>query len=345
MRILVVGQGIAGTVLAWTLRRRGADVRVSDADFPHRSSSIAAGIINPVTGKRYVKTWRYDDFSPFAKTTYQAMEAEWGVPLWHDQTILRLLETPQAANDWSARMADPDYAGLLGERPDAGPWSDLLVPGDAVGEIRGAARVDFGALMQAFRTETQSAGIFLSQKITPDDTTQAFRDYDCVVFCEGYRGSQNPFFPDLPWQLAKGEAMLLRLLHPQAALIREMIKKTLLLAPLGNGLFWAGASYNWAFEDNGPTGNEQGFLEERLVRFLRAPYEIVQRMGGVRPTVRDRRPFLGVSPTDSNVFIFNGLGTKGALLAPFWAAHLADHLLEGRALERAVDVRRVALGQ
>jgi glycine/D-amino acid oxidase-like deaminating enzyme len=91
MRCLIVGQGIAGAVLAWTLQRRGVVVHVADADFPHRSSSIAAGIINPVTGKRYVKTWRYDDFFPVAKSVYQTMEAQWGVPIWHDQTILRLL--------------------------------------------------------------------------------------------------------------------------------------------------------------------------------------------------------------------------------------------------------------
>lgn len=340
MRCLIVGQGIAGAVLAWTLQRRGVVVHVADADFPHRSSSIAAGIINPVTGKRYVKTWRYDDFFPVAKSVYQTMEARWGVPIWHDQTILRLLETPQETNDWSARLAAPDYADLLGERRDAGPWTDMLLPSISVGEIRGAARVDFSKLMQAFQAEARAAGLFLAQKITPDAAVRMADDYDCIVFCEGYRGSENPFFPNLPWQLAKGEAMLLRLKHTHAAQALEMVKKTLLLAPLGNDLFWAGASYNWTFEDDGATNSEQNFLEERLAAMLRAPYEVVQRMGAVRPTVRDRRPLLGASPIHANLFIFNGLGTKGALLAPYWAAHLADHLLEGMPLDRAVDIQR-----
>lgn len=340
MRILVVGQGIAGTVLAWTLRRRGADVQVADADFAHRSSSVAAGIINPVTGKRYVKTWRYDDFFPVAKTAYQAMQAEWGIPVWHDQTILRLLETPQETNDWAARVAAPDYADLLGERRDTGPWAEMLAPGFAVGEIRGAARVDFGTLLRAFWAETCSSGFFWDKKITPDEALRLTADYDAIVFCEGYRAWENPFFPNLPWQLAKGEAMLLRIRHPHAEQVREMVKKTLLLAPLGAGLFWAGASYNWTFEDNGPTAAEQDFLEERLAPFLRAPYEVVQRMGAVRPTVKNRRPFLGASPAHPSLFIFNGLGTKGALLAPYWAAHLADHLLAGTALDKEVDVRK-----
>ncbi len=339
MRILVVGQGIAGTVLAWTLRRRGADVWVADADFPHRSSSIAAGIINPVTGKRYVKTWRYDDFFPVAKTVYQTMQAEWGVHIWNDQSILRLLENPQERNDWSARMADPEYSELLGERPDAGAWAGHLTPGFTVGEIRGAARVDFGTLLATFRKLAVSEGFFLSEKMHPEDAASLAGAYDCIVFCEGYRGVDNPFFPNLPWQLSKGEALLLRLKNgPYPA---EMLKKTMLMAPLGGDLYWAGASYNWTYEDNGPSEAEQDFLEERLRHFLQSPYEVVLRMGAVRPTVRDRRPFLGASPIQSNVFIFNGLGTKGALLAPYWAAHLADHLLAGTALDREVDVRRV----
>lgn len=338
MRILIVGQGIAGTVLAWTLRRRGADVRVVDAGFPHRSSSIAAGIINPVTGKRYVKTWRYDDFFPVARSVYQAMEAEWGRRIWHDQVILRLLENPQECNDWSARIADPEYAGLLGERPNAGAWAEHLAPGYAVGEIRGAARVDFGALLAAFQEFARSTGIFLPQNLRPEEGVSLSGDYDCIVFCEGYRGMENPFFLSLPWQLSKGEALLIRLKN--APYPSEMLKKTLLLAPVGDNLYWAGASYNWTYEDNGATDSEQNFLEERLRHFLRTPYEVVQRMGAVRPTVRDRRPFLGASPVQSNIFIFNGLGTKGALLAPYWAAHLADHLLGGSPLDREVNVRR-----
>lgn len=338
MRVLVVGQGIAGTVLAWTLRRRGVQVQVADADFPHRSSSIAAGIINPVTGKRYVKTWRYDDFFPVARATYQTMQAEWGMPIWHDQTILRLLETPQEANDWSVRMAMPDYADLLGERPDAGPWADLLTPAFTIGEIRGAARVDFSALMSAFRAEALAAGFFLPQKITPDEAVRRAPDYDAIVFCEGFRAADNPLFPNLPWQLAKGEAMLLRLQHPQAAAVQGMVKKTLLVAPLGADRFWVGASYNWTFEDDGATDSEQTFLEERLRQMLRVPYEVVQRMGAVRPTVKHRRPFVGASPAFPNIFIFNGLGTKGALLAPYWAAHLADHLMAGTALAAEVDI-------
>jgi hypothetical protein len=34
------------------------------------------------------------------------------------------------------------------------------------------------------------------------------------------------------------------------------------------------------------------------------------------------------------------LGSKGGLLAPYWAAQLAAHLLEGAPLEPDADIRR-----
>ncbi len=343
MRVLVIGQGIAGTVLAWTLRQRGVQVHVADAAHPHQSSGVAAGIINPVTGKRFVKSWRFDDFYTLAQSAYREMEQALGVRIWHDHSILRLLETPQEKNDWALRMATPEYGALLGERADAGAWAPVLAPGFSVGVIRNAARVDFSMLMQQFRRLALQEGWLTPEQWSTQTarTRVAAGDFDAVVFCEGYRAALNPLFPGLAWQLSKGEAMILRFRAPQAAHIHtEMLKKTMLLAPLGDGLFWAGASYNWAYDDDGPSEAEQAFLEARIRPMLAVEYEVVRRMAAVRPTVKDRRPFLGESPIERKAFIFNGLGTKGALLAPFWAAHLADHILEGKALDREVDIQR-----
>lgn len=64
MRFLIVGQGIAGSVLAWTLLQRGAKVQLADPKLRSSSSRVAAGIINPVTGKRFVKSWNFDLFYP-----------------------------------------------------------------------------------------------------------------------------------------------------------------------------------------------------------------------------------------------------------------------------------------
>lgn len=340
MRILVVGQGIAGTALAWALLRRGASVHVADGDLPHPASTAAAGLINPVTGKFYVKTWRYDDFFPVARRFYADLEAALGIRIWSEVRVLRVLDTPKAANDWNARSGDPAYAVLLSTCIHAGPWQPLVRYSGLWGETRGAARVDFPRLLSAFRAHLLRQGLFFSKKITPEAAADAAPDYDAVVFCEGWRGSLNPFFPDLPWRLTAGEALLIRPAPPAAVSLRDVLKKNLLFIPLHDGLVWAGATYrHWQPTDPVPTPDTAA-IEEELRQLLQMPFEVVDVASGIRPTVRDRRPLMGSSAQRSDFFIFNGLGTKGALLAPYWAEHLAQHLLEGSALSPEVRLDR-----
>ncbi|HMX39584.1 MAG TPA: FAD-dependent oxidoreductase, partial [Saprospiraceae bacterium] len=166
------------------------------------------------------------------------------------------------------------------------------------------------------------------------------RQYDRVVFCEGYRSAHNPYFPALPWQIAKGEALILRFADPGAARLTEMLKKTVTLVPLGDGTCWAGGSYQWHYPDLNPSAGERDYLLAHLRGMLAAPFEVVGQVAGIRPTVRDRRPLLGESPLGRNVFLFNGLGTKGALMGPYWAEHMAAHLLEGLPLDAEVTLSR-----
>lgn len=336
----MVGQGVAGTLLAWSLLRRGAQVRVADGDLPGASSSVAAGIINPVTGKRFVKSWRFEQFFPMARAVYGQLEQELSLSIWQEKPIVRLLATPEEANDWALRCAMPDYVDYLAELPDAGGWSPLVPPGFRFGAIRRAARVELAALLTAFRRRLTEGGLFLGKKLDYAEVGRLAADYDHVVFCEGYRAEDNPFFPLLPWQIAKGEALLLRFADPRAAQMTDMLKKTMTLVPLGDGTFWAGGSYQWHYPDLEPSAGERDFMLRHLREMLAAPFEVVGHVAGVRPTVKDRRPLLGQSRLNPKFFIFNGLGTKGALLAPYWAEHLAGHILEGKPLDAEVDASR-----
>ncbi len=339
-KILVIGQGIAGTLLAWSLLRRGAVVHLADGDLPGGASSVAAGIINPVTGKRFVKSWRFEAFFPVARAVYRELEQTLGITVWREKPIVRLLATPEEANDWAVRCAMPDYADYLGELPDAGAWSGFVKPGFRFGTIKQAARVEFGPLLAAFRRSMVERGLFLEKSLDYLEVERLAVDYDHIVFCEGYRAQANPFFPDLPWQIAKGEALILRFADPQAAHISDMLKKTMTLVPLGDGTFWAGGSYQWHYPDLAPSAGERDFMLRHIREMLAVPFEVVDHVAGVRPTVKDRRPFLGQSRVHSKVFIFNGLGTKGALLAPYWAEHLAAHILVGKALDAEVRYER-----
>lgn len=342
MKILVIGQGIAGSMLAWTLQQRGVQVHVADGNLAGASSIAAAGIINPVTGKRFVKSWRLDEFFPVAQAAYQAIEQAFQVRIWSEQPIVRLLAKPEESNDWATRCALPDYATHLSESDAAADWAGLIKPGFRYGVIRRAARVNFPVLMAALRQQAIAEGRFWDKSIEYHTVETLAREFDGVVFCEGYRGQTNPYFPYLAWQIAKGEALLIRFLEESVPFIGQMLKKTMTLVPVGENLFWAGGSYQWHYPDLSPSESEKAFILQHLKDMLAVPFEIVDHWAGVRPTVKDRRPLLGRSSIHPKVFIFNGLGTKGALLAPFWAEHFSDFLLDRKPLEKEVDIRRFA---
>ncbi len=344
MKIFIIGQGIAGTLLAWALRQRGVQVTIADGHLPGSASAVAAGIINPVTGKRFVKSWRFDEFFPVARAAYQALEQELDVSIWHEQSIVRLLASAEEANDWSLRCGQPEYTDFLRELPDGGAWQPFVPPGFRFGLIRQAARVTFAPLLSAYRKQAISEGFFQEQKIDYQGVEKILSTYDRVVFCDGYRSAAHPLWSYLPWRPAKGEALLIRFgQNLPVARLHEMLKKTTLLVPFGDGLFWAGASYQWYYPDLLPSQAEGDLLLQHLRSMLAVPFEVVDHVAGVRPTVKDRRPFLGWHPEHSRIGIFNGLGTKGALLGPFWAVHFAEHILDGTPLDGEVDVRRALL--
>ena len=109
--------------------------------------------------------------------------------------------------------------------------------------------------------------------------------------------------------------------------------------PVGENIFRVGATHEWDFTDENPSENARQFLEEKLNRLLTLPYSVVDHKAGIRPTVRDRRPLLGRHREHKNVYLFNGLGTKGVQLSPFMAHHFAEFLNGGR-LDPEVDIRR-----
>lgn len=328
-KMLIIGQGIAGTLLAWELRKRGAMVDILDGNLPGASSIAAAGIVNPVTGKRYVKSWRFEEFYPVARQTYRELEELMQIPLWEERPILRLLATPEETNDWSIRCAQPDYVGFLSESSHAGNWGPLLKPGYHYGLIHQAGRVNLPLLVQAFRQFAINNGFFREETWRTDLQEDLFSSYDKVVFCEGWRGESNPLFPQTPFRVSKGEALLLRFPGiAQEHLPSQMLKKTVLIAPLGNGIYWAGSTYRWFFPDTQPGEEGKTFLLDYLHEMLDAPFDILDQLAGIRPTMIDRRPVVMQSPVNSNAFMLNGLGTKGALLAPYFAAKLATQLLQ-----------------
>ena len=81
-------------------------------------------------------------------------------------------------------------------------------------------------------------------------------------------------------------------------------------------------------------------MENQLNKILQVSFKVVDQKVGIRPTVKDRRPLLGMHSEYKRLGIFNGLGTRGIMLAPYFANHFVDHVYNGGKLNSQVDILR-----
>lgn len=343
---IIVGQGLAGTLISYNLLKAGKKILVVDQEHKGSSSKIAAGLINPITGRRFVKSWMVEKLLPVAKEQYTALETLLDIPIFHSRNIIRALFNSREENDWLVRTGEPGYGQFMADEATMEDFLEVTEPAYSYGELLQSAQVDVPLLIEKFRAYLLEGESLLSEQFDFEqliikEEQLSYRGISAkkVIFCEGYQGQNNPYFSYLPFNPAKGEILIIRI--PNAN-FKKLFKHRIFIAPLGNDHYWVGATNDWDFGDDQPTAEARSFLLERLQDVLKIPFSVVTHQAAIRPTVKDRRPFIGVHPNYSNLVIFNGLGTKGASLGPYWAAHLAEVLVKNSNLEDSVNIKRFA---
>lgn len=315
-------------------------------DYPHqgRTSDIAAGLVNPVTGRRIAKSWRFEELSAFAKLTYQDLEAKLDVKLWNDRTILRALHSVFDENEWMRRGAFPEFQSFMSDDPDMTEFKGRIKEPHAWGELLQCAQVAMPVLVSAWREYLVKQGLYFQdnfdyQSLVIENGRVTYGDLSAkkLVFCEGAKALDNPYFNELPFLVTKGELLIVKIPGCQ---FQRILKHNIFLVPLGGDNYWVGSTSRYEFEGPNPTESGREWLLSELDKTLDVPYEVVKHLAGIRPTVADIRPFLGLHKAHPELAIFNGLGTKGALLGPFFAKQMADFLLGKGQLELEVDIQR-----
>ncbi len=340
---IIVGQGLAGTLLAHQLLKNDKRILVFDPGKENAATHVAAGIINPVTGRRYVKSWRIDELLPFAKKTYLELEQLLDISIYHPRQIIRTLFNAREENDWLLRTAEPGYIPYLSDSSELGEYEASTEPAYNYGEIRHSAQVNISKLSTSFGEMLSQKGMLkrdafdFNELVFEDKLLYKGYHAKMIVFCEGSQAVNNPFFNYLPFRGAKGEVLIVKI---QNAEFEKILKHRIFIVPLENDTYWIGSTYDWNYENELPTQKGAEYLTERLSEVLKLPFEIIRHVAAIRPTVKDRRPFLGVHPDFPRLGIFNGLGTKGASLGPYWAKHMTEFLLNNAPLDDEVNILR-----
>lgn len=325
---------------------RGESVLVVDNDYASSSSTVAAGLINPVTGKRLVKTVGVDACLPLARESYHALENKLGIALLVDKPMLRLFHSQQERDRWQQRLQEPGYQAYLGEVVEASQLPAPIYASHGGGRQLQTAYLRTEPLLHGLRDWLQQQGSYCQAQfdytaLQMEGESVVWRDVHArrVIFCEGYKGAQNPWFGWLPFQPAKGEFLTLR---SSEALPDLIINSGRWIMPRDDGLYRAGASYDHQQLDENTTTEAREMLLAALPTFLAAApeFEVVAQQAGVRPTTSDRQPFIGFHPRYPQMSIFNGFGSKGSLLIPWHVERFVERLLDDAPLPSTIDVAR-----
>ena len=341
---LIVGQGLAGTLLAHFLEQNGASFCIFDDENAHSSSQIAAGLINPITGRRFVKSWMMDELLPFAKETYHHIEKILDIKLYYQHNIVRALFSAGEENDWFARSAIPEYAPYIQDPADIADFLPYVHPTYSYSEINHSARIHIALMQRRYKMRFQEKKqwvqeIFEHQLLKYTDEGIEYKQWKAkkIIFCEGAKAKENPFFNYLPFMCDKGEILLVKIPNVK---FDKIYKHKVYLIPYEADTYWVGASVRWDYTNDLPTEEGKKELIEKLEKAITVPYAIIDHQAAIRPTVRDRRPFIGQHPRHKSLFLFNGFGTKGTSLAPYWAAHFVRHLLNDQPLSKEISISR-----
>ncbi|GAB4151125.1 MAG: FAD-dependent oxidoreductase [Planctomycetaceae bacterium] len=330
--VCIIGQGIAGTTLAWQLHWNGQRVAIVDPHKPVTASRIAAGLMTPITGQRLVKHARYHEDYNFAVGFHRKVERETNSSFLHEKAALRLFVSHEERQLFEEK-ATRDFAGSV-KRVNSLDGHTALNMRHGGFEMSPAGRLNVSRYLDVSRQFFEQRQTFFQAEIDlPDDlslseTSVAIPklelEADRLVFCQGFASIDNPWFGAIPFDAAKGEILTVRIPGLKS---RQVVHRGVWLAPCKEDLFRVGATYDRAHFNETPTPAGRAELCRRLENLLRVPYEIVDHRAAVRPIIQGKQPRMGFHPERKRLGILNGLGSKGALMAPRLAARFVEALM------------------
>ncbi len=339
---LIVGLGLAGTSLCEQLEKQNKTFKVI-SDTSQTSSIVAGGLYNPVILKRFTMAWNAKEQLHLAKSFYESLESKFHIKLNYKLRIIRRFASIEEQNLWFVACDKPLLKDFLSDRLIQNTNLGIHAP-LGYGEVLNTGRIDTALLISTYKNYLKTKELFCHEtfdfealKITAEGYSYKKIKAKHIVFAEGYGLKKNPYFKYLPLTSTKGEYLTIK-----APDLKEncAIKSSIFLIPWQNDLYRVGATYKWKDVTNMPTKASKEELLQKLDTFLKCDYELVDQVAGIRPTVIDRRPLVGRHPEEANMYVLNGFGSRGVMIAPLAAQQLLQYIEDDKALPAEMNSER-----
>jgi glycine/D-amino acid oxidase-like deaminating enzyme len=346
---IIVGLGIAGISFCEQLEKHHKSYLVIDSGV-NAATKISGGVFNPVVLKRFTIAWKAREEMAKSLLFYKELSNKLNTAILHETSVLRILNSVEEQNDW----------GVASDRIELSPYldSEILKNNNpnikapfGFGKVKVAGRIFPSVLLESYRNYLQKRNVLISEifeyeRLSEEKNKVYYKDIVAgkIIFSEGIGGLKNPYFPKGPFVGGKeyfipnkGEYVIVK--APELKL-DTLLKGPVYVMPWGKDLYKVGASYKREDSSVEITEESKEIVLKKLRKMIVCDFEVVSQEAGIRPTTKDRRPFLGSLTNSPNKVFFNGLGTHGIMNAPFLAEILYNHLESEQDLPEEMDIKR-----
>ena len=342
-KYLIVGQGLAGTLLAFSLLEKGEEVLIAD-DYKHSSASqVAAGMWNPVTFKRLAASWLAKEMLEEMNHTFGKLEEKLQTRFFHLLPVARIFNSIQDANFWDEKSDHPEVGRFLSSRTNKSVQENFNSPfGNS--EVNECGWLNVPLFRETSKSYFIQHESFMEESVNEDDvqfTSHGVlwkgKQFDKLILCNGIEVNKWKGLEGLDLIPNHGQVLDLKIENLE---LDAIVNFGQFLLPFGDNKFRLGATYNWNEVPDEPTEQAKELLLSELNQRIEKAVVVESQKTGFRPTTRDRRPIIGFAKGNDLLGVFGGLGSKGVLLAPYFAKLFTSVLTEGVSIPKEVNAAR-----
>lgn len=339
---IIVGQGLAGSALSYQLLKRRRRVMVIDNNRSDTSSKVAAGLFNPITGRKMVKTWKADILFPYLISFYKELQDLCSERFLYEIPIYRPFISLEEQNEWMGKSASEEFTSFIYQVHTRSVYPFVKDPFGGI-ELLHSGYLDIRKFLASYgnylkKNELLKEDQFKYEQLQIEQNHIIYNGIQAnrIIFCDGLGSSSSPYFGWLPFKPVKGEILKITGEHS----LKNILNRGVFVLPLEDGTFRVGSNYNHIELDTKITEKGRAEIEEKLNELVDTPYSVVGQEAGIRPATKDRRPFIGLHPQWKTLGVFNGLGTKGVSLAPYFSEAFVSFLEDDEDLPPEVNISR-----
>lgn len=339
---IIVGSGLASIMFAEQLRvNHKSFIVISNRS--QQASVVSSGLYNPVVLKRFNLAWNANTHINLALPKYANLERLLGLKLDYEVPIHRVFNSVQEQNNWFLACDKPLLDKFLNPKLLDNKNAFIKAP-FGFGQVYSTGRIDTHKLIEAYRTFLFNTNQYIEATFDYESLTETPEGFNYesikakhIVFMEGFGIHKNPFFKQLPLEGTKGELITI---HSPQLKLTTILKSSIFVIPMDDDNYLVGSTYDWTDKTNLPTIDAKSQLLEKLERLICCNFTVLDQRAGIRPTVSDRRPLVGRHINHKNMYVLNGLGSRGVLIAPAMSLALYQFIETGKALHKEIDIIR-----